>query len=104
MTNQKYLTILQIHFPKSINGIYHKLDFINKFNELLKSNKPQTIFELEELLIQTCYEYLADKKDNIFDMLSIYLSFNRAEKEYLLFDCNFDINDDNFESLLNTLQ
>ena len=91
-------------FPKSINGIYHKLDFINKFNELLKSNKPQTIFELEELLIQTCYEYLADKKDNIFDMLSIYLSFNRAEKEYLLFDCNFDINDDNFESLLNTIQ
>ncbi|MFW2351885.1 reverse transcriptase domain-containing protein [Aliarcobacter butzleri] len=91
-------------FPKSINDIYHKLDFINQFNELSKFNKPQTLFELEELLIQTCYEYLADKKDNIFDMLSIYLSFNRADKEYLLFDSNIDIKDDNFESFLNTIQ
>lgn len=91
-------------FPKSINNIYHKLDFINQFNELSKSNKPQTIFELEELLIQTCSEYLADKRDNIFDMLSIYLSFNKTEKEYLLFDCNFDISDNNFESFLNTIQ
>lgn len=91
-------------FPKSINNIYHKLDFINQFNELSKSNKPQTLFELEELLIQTCYEYLADKKDNIFDMLSIYLSFNRADKEYLLFDCSIDIKDDNCESFLNAIK
>ena len=91
-------------FPKSINSIYYKLDFINQFNELSKSNKPQTIFELEELLIQTCHEYLAEKKDNIFDMLSIYLSFNRADKEYLLFDCSIDIKDENFESFLNTIQ
>ena len=69
-----------------------------------KSNKPQTLFELEELLIQTCHEYLEEKKDNIFDMLSIYLSFNRTDKEYLLFGCSIDIKDDNFESFLNTIQ
>lgn len=90
-------------FPKSISNHSHKLDFIYKFNELSKSNKPQTIFELEELLIQTCNEYLGDKKDNIFDMLSIYLSFNRADKDYLLFDCNMDIKDDNFEYFINTI-
>lgn len=91
-------------FPKNIINHSSKLDFVSKFNELSKSNKPQTIFELEELLIQACYEYLADKKDNIFDMLSIYLSFKRTDKEYLLFDCNMDINDDNFESFLNVIQ
>lgn len=91
-------------FPKNINDIYHKLHFINQFNKLSKSNKPQTLFELEELLIQTCHEYLEEKKDNIFDMLSIYLSFNRTDKEYLLFGCSIDIKDDNFESFLNTIQ
>jgi hypothetical protein len=91
-------------FPRDINNIYHKMDFINKFNELSISNKPQTIFELEKLLINTCYEYLADKKDNIFNMLSIYLLFNRKEKEYLLFDCNIDIKDDNFNCFLNSIE
>lgn len=91
-------------FPNSIINHSSKLDFVYKFNELSKSNKPQTIFELEDLLIQACYEYLADKKDNIFDMLSIYLSFKRTDKEYLLFNCNIDINDDNFESFLNVIQ
>jgi len=91
-------------FPKSINNIYHKLDFLYKFNEFSKSNKPQALFELDELLIKTCYEYLADKKDNIFDMLSLYLSFKRSDKEYLLFDSNMDIKDDNFEYFLNAIQ
>lgn len=91
-------------FPQNIINHSSKLDFVYKFNELSKSNKPQTIFELEDLLIQACYEYLADKKDNIFDMLSIYLSFKRTDKEYILFDCNIDINDDDFESFLNVIQ
>lgn len=90
-------------FPKNISNYSRKLDFVYKFNELSESNKPQTIFELEDLLIGTCYEYLADKKNNIFDMLSIYLSFNRADKEFILFDCNIDVKDDNFEYFINTI-
>ena len=91
-------------FPININNNYQKLSYVQKFNELVKLKHPQTIFELEEMLIKTCYAYLEDKKDNIFDILSLYLSFQRSEKEYLLFDYNFDIQDSDLNSFLNTIQ
>jgi len=90
-------------FPKNINGYYQKFNFLKIFNNKVKSNFPKTIFDLDELLVQTACEYLGEKKNNIFDVLSLYLSFNRLDKQYILFDCDFDVNDSNFESFLNTI-
>lgn len=90
-------------FPKNINGYYQRFNFLKIFNNKVNGNLPKTIFDLDELLIQTVCEYLGEKKNNIFDVLSLYLSFNRLDKQFILFDCDFDVDDSNFESFLNTI-
>lgn len=94
---------IESFFPNNISGNYNKFNFFKIFSDQVNGNFPKTIFDLDELLIQTICKYLGEKKNNIFDVLSLYLSFNRLDKQYILFDCDFDVDDSNFESFLNTI-
>ncbi|NOR56846.1 MAG: hypothetical protein GQ531_11670 [Sulfurovum sp.] len=71
-------------FPRDI---FNKLAFLEIFSTKIKSSIPLTIFELDNKLVETILEYLSQEKRTFYELIKIYLSYNRDEnKKYILFD------------------
>lgn len=91
-------------FPTKISSYNKQMEYLKYFTTQLEKKIPQSIFEMEEYLVQTILNLQDDMK--FFDFFDIYLSFNRSKenKKYLLFDYVDVLEDKTLDSFFTTIE
>ena len=91
-------------FPKKISSYSKQIEYLKYFVTLLERKVPQSIFDMENYLIQCIF----NSKENMqfFEFFDIYLSFNRSKenKKYLLFDYVDDLKDSTLDKFFITIE
>jgi len=91
-------------FPIKISSYQQQLEYLKYFTTLIERKKPQSIFEMEDYLVECIF----NSKENMqfFEFFDIYLSLNRSKesKKYLLFDYVDILQDGNLDDFFITIE
>lgn len=97
--NNKFFPVKQLASKKE------EFTFLEIFSELTRSRQPKDIFELDNIILFTIFNYL-EKKDklDIWKVFEIYFDINRTDIEYIIFDVKeINLENSNLEYLFKVI-